>query len=136
TFSKVIDVQSSDFGTSFTPTTSQNTDINNLRRDRAAANFDRKHVFITTWIYELPFGQGHKWMGKTSSIVDRVFGGWSIQGFNSMMSGVPFSVSSGVKTANFGSNSRAVLAPGVTSLPDTSLKTKTGQIGPVFFPDA
>jgi hypothetical protein len=38
----------------------------------------------------------------------------------------------GIYTAN----SRAVLAPGVTSLPDSSLKTKAGVVGPVFFEDA
>jgi hypothetical protein len=61
-------------------------------------------------------------------------GGWSLQGFNALMSGNPFTVSSGVRTA-FTANSRAVLAPGVTELPDAKLKTKPGVVGPVFFLD-
>ena len=72
-------------------------------------------------------------------VLNTVLGGWSIQGFNALMSGTPFSVSSGFKTAYYNTsstvNSRAVLAPGVTSLPDASLKTKAGVVGPVFFND-
>jgi Carboxypeptidase regulatory-like domain len=146
TFSKVIDNQSSDpVGTSGTPTVGATTvggvvDSNNLRRNRGPANWDRTHVWVTTWIYELPFGRGKKWMGNTSSLLNALLGGWSIQGFNAVMSGSPFSVMSGSRTAFFGSGtgtngiSRAALVG--NTQPDAKLKNKPGVVGPVFFEDA
>ncbi len=136
TFSKVIDDQSGDpIVTTFTPTSVATIDSNNLRNERARADFDQKHVIQMTWIYELPFGRGQRWMRNAPGIVDALLGGWSLQGLNANMSGEPFSVSSGSKTAFYSSstNSRAVVAG--NSLPDASLKPKQGIVGPVFFPD-
>jgi len=137
TFSKVIDDYSTDFGTTFTPTSTTLLDSNNRRAERARANFDRKHLFVTSWIYEFPFGKGQRWMNTSSRLLNALAGGWSIQGFNTVQSGQPFNVTSGVKTAVYSSsstvNSRAVLVG--NSLPDASLKTKAGVAGPVFFLD-
>ena len=128
TYGKVIDNQSGDpVGTSYTPTTSTAIDNTNLRLDRGRADFDQKHVFSTTWIYELPFHPGNGWM-KT------LLGGWSVQGFNSLMSGEPFSVTSGAKTANFSSVSRAALTG--TTTPNDTLHSAPGVTGPVFFTNA
>ncbi len=60
-------------------------------------------------------------------------GGWCIHGLNAMKAGTAFRFPRGVPTGNNGTNCRALLAPGVTSLPDTSLKDKAGVTGPVFF---
>jgi len=130
TFGKVIDVQSGDpVGTSYGPTTSTASDSTNLRLDRGRADFDQTHVATITWIYELPFGKGKKFLNSGNRIVDAVLGGWSLQGLNSVMSGEPFSVSSGAKTAQYGASSRAILT--TSTMPDDSLKP--GALGPVFF---
>jgi hypothetical protein len=138
-WSKVIDDQSQNpVGTGSTPTPGGGglIDSNNLRGNRGRASFDRTHVWTTTWVYELPFGKGHHWLANSPGIVNGILGGWNLQGFNALMTGTPYSISSGAKTAFFTANSRAVLAPGVTSLPDSSLKTKAGVAGPVFFNNA
>uniref|UniRef100_Q026X1 TonB-dependent receptor, plug n=1 Tax=Solibacter usitatus (strain Ellin6076) TaxID=234267 RepID=Q026X1_SOLUE len=130
TFGKTIDVQSGDpVGTSYGPTTSTASDSTNLRLDRGPADFDQRHVATVTWIYELPFGKGKPFMKSANRMVDAVLGGWSLQGFNSVMSGEPFSISSGAKTAQYGASSRAILTS--SSLPDDSLRP--GALGPVFF---
>ena len=63
--------------------------------------------------------------------VNAALGGWSIQGFNSVMSGEPFSVTSGAKTENYSSVSRATLTG--STMPDPSLHSAPGVLGPVFF---
>ena len=136
TYSKVIDDQSTDpIVTTFTPTSVQVLDSNNLRNERARADFDQKHVVTATWIYELPFGNGKKFLSGKSKFVDAIFGGWQVQGLTAIMSGEPFSVTSGAKTAVYSAatNSRAALTSG--TLPDASLKSRPGQIGPVYFLD-
>src|SRR5262249_17264665 len=103
TWSKAIDDQSTDpVGTSGTPTIAGGgvIDSHNLRDNRARANWDRKFVSTTNWFYEFPLGKAHRWMGN-SPILNSIFGGWSIQGFNAIMSGTPFSVTSGARTAVF-----------------------------------
>ena len=133
TYGKAIDNQSGDpIGTSYSPTTSTAIDSNNLRLDRGRADFDQTHVATLTWIYELPFGKGKHFLNSSNRLVDAVIGGWSLQGFNSNMSGEPFSITSGAKTANYGSNSRAIING--SSLPDDSLHAST--LGPVFFNNA
>src|SRR5207249_4001376 len=100
TWSKAIDDQSSDpVGTSGTPGAGGGgvIDSHNLRDNRARANWDRKFVNVTNWIYEFPFGKGHHWMSNRSGLTNALVGGWSIQGFNALMSGTPFSVSSGFR---------------------------------------
>ena len=135
TYGKAIDNQSGDpVGTSYTPTTSSAMDSRNFRLDRGRADFDQRHVFSATWIYELPFGKGKRFLGNSGRALHTVIGGWSLQGFNSVMSGEPFSVSSGAKTAQYGTNSRAVILG--NSLPDDSLQPKAGTVGPAFFQNA
>src|SRR5262249_4897560 len=137
TWSKVIDDQSADpYVTRFTPTSVAVIDTTSLRGEPARAYFDQKHVVLLTWIYELPFGKGKKWMNHAPGIVNAILGGWSLQGLNSNMFGEPFSISSGAKTAFYSSstNSRALILG--NSLPDASLKPKAGVVGPVFFQDA
>jgi len=136
TYSKVIDDQSGDpIVTTFTPTSVATIDSTNLRNERARADFDQRHVVILTWIYELPFGKGQKWMSNAPKAINAILGGWSLQGFNSNASGQPFSISSGSKTAFYSTstNSRAVIVG--NTLPSDSLQPKPGVIGPVFFQD-
>src|SRR5258708_13843004 len=132
TFGKAIDDQSGDpVATSYNPTTSTVSDSHNLRRDRGPAAFDQKHVTTMTWVYELPFGKGKPFLKSDPRLVQGVLGGWSLQGFNSYMSGEPFSVTSGAKTYQYGVNGRAVVVG--SALPSGSLQP--GALGPVFFRD-
>jgi hypothetical protein len=130
TYGKVIDNQSGDpVGTSYSPTTSTVMDSTNLRLDRGPADFDQRHVATVTWIYELPFGKGKHFLNTSNWLAQFVLGGWSLQGFNTNMSGEPFSISSGAKTAQYGANSRAVVVG--STLPNDTLQP--GALGPVFF---
>lgn len=134
TFGKAIDNQSGDpVGTSYTPTTSSFSDNNNTRLDRGLADFNQKHVLSATWIYELPFGKGKRFLKSAPRAVEAILGGWSLQGFNSNMSGEPFSISGGAKTANFSSTTRAAVT-GAT--PVSNLAPKAGIVGPVYFQSA
>ncbi len=112
-------------------------DGRNYRNERARSDFDQRHVVNVTGIYELPFGKGKQLLGNPNRLVDAVIGGWSMNGIYTDQSGEPFSVRSGVLTANFSAQSRAALKPGV-ALPQAQLQSKDGVVGPVFFqnPDA
>jgi len=110
-------------------------DARNYRNERARSDYDQRHVVNLTGIYELPFGKGKKFLGSPHRVLDLLAGGWSLNGIYTYQSGEPFSVRSGVFTANSTAQSRAALKPGAT-LPKAQLQEKAGVIGPVFFPNA
>jgi hypothetical protein len=130
TYGKVIDDMSGDpVGTSYNPTTSTAIDSNNLSLDRGRADFDQQRTALVTWIYELPFGKGKKWLTTNNKVVQAFLGGWQIQGFNTNQSGEPFSITSGAKTEQFGANSRAAIS-GATAPAETFVQSS---LGPVYF---
>jgi hypothetical protein len=48
----------------------------NYRRDTDVP----KHRWAWNWIVDLPFGRGHKFLGRAGGVVDRLVGGWQIAG--------------------------------------------------------
>jgi hypothetical protein len=110
-------------------------DGRNYDNERARSDFDQRHVLNITGIYELPFGKGKKFGGSVNRMIDMIIGGWSMNGIYTYQSGEPFTVRSGVLTANFTAQSRAALKQGV-ALPQAQLQSKAGVIGPVLFPNA
>jgi hypothetical protein len=50
--------------------------------------YDRKHRFLATWLYDLPFGHGQRWLSGSSAL-DKLAGGWQLAGVNVQQSG-PF----------------------------------------------
>lgn len=80
--------------------TSANTPQDNAQRDLiySWSDFDRRHSFQGTYVYELPFGKG-KWIGNESpSVVSYLISGWQLAGGIRLTSGRPFSVFSGLNT--------------------------------------
>ncbi len=139
TLAKSIDDQSVDpvgstSGGGLSTTNSRTpTDIRNWRNERGRSDFDRRHVFTSHWIYELPFGKGKPLANSLGGVLNHIVGGWTINGIYTFMSGEPFSVRSGVRTSNYSHESRADLT-GAT--PKARLQEIPGVVGPVVFPDA
>jgi hypothetical protein len=50
------------------------------------------HSLKGNWIYELPFGHGKHLLGNAHGALDRIVGGWSINGTGRVQSGSPFSM--------------------------------------------
>ncbi len=62
-------------------------DSYNFKRDRGLASFDRRHVFVFSYIYPLPFWQDQdRWYEK-------VLGGWQLSGVTTLESGRPLNIS-------------------------------------------
>jgi hypothetical protein len=50
--------------------------------------YDRRHRFLGTWLYDLPFGKGKRFL-PTGTLANEVFGGWQLGGVMILQSG-PF----------------------------------------------
>jgi hypothetical protein len=54
---------------------------------------DRKHTFVVSSLYELPFGKGKKLLGSASRLGELLIGGWQINQITTVSSGLPFTPS-------------------------------------------
>jgi hypothetical protein len=78
----------------------------NFNQDRGPANFDLKHSWTTSGVYELPFGNG------------RLYGGWQIGAIFAVQSGLPFTVGQQQGLLSTGTGNRPNrIASGVLSNP-------------------
>ena len=62
-------------------------------RNRAAAGYDRTHIFQLGWVYELPLGPGKPYVN--SSFAKHIIGGWQVNGILAAYTGTPFTVTGG-----------------------------------------
>ena len=106
-------------------------DATNWRNERGVSDFDRRHVFNSAWLYELPFGKGKPFLVSAGGAMNHIVGGWSLNGIFSAYTSEPWTVTSGVRTNNNSHVSRAQLL--TAELPSTELKEQAGSVGPVLF---
>jgi hypothetical protein len=92
TWSKSIDEGSSTVSGDNTAVASSAEPENsfNLRAERGPSDFDLRHRMVVSYIYELPFGKGKKFLNGSSGVVDAFLGGWQVNGITSAQSGFPF----------------------------------------------
>lgn len=140
TFGKSIDdgsidpVGASSGGGLSTTTSRAPADIRDFRQEHARSDFDRTHAVTISSLWELPVGRGRRFLNTSNGFLNQLFGGWSINGIYTFMTGEPFSVMSGQRTNNNTRVSRAlVLDPNIRAqlqeLPDQNF------FGPVYFPN-
>ncbi|HZT28881.1 MAG TPA: carboxypeptidase regulatory-like domain-containing protein [Bryobacteraceae bacterium] len=84
TFGKVLDISSD----------AESGTLNawNFNQDRGPANFDIKHSWTTSGIYELPFGKGRRLLSGLGGAANSLVSGWQIDAIVTVQSGLPFTV--------------------------------------------
>jgi len=88
----------------------------NRRLEKSLDDQDQRHRFVSSYQYDLPFGRGRRWLGKTNVFSEAVMGGWSIGGITTMSSGQPFGITVQGDPANTGDANR----PNVVGNPELS----------------
>ena len=79
----------------------------NPQRNYARAGFDRTHTFVQSYVYNLPFGKGQRWL--TSGVADKILGGWEVTSILTLMTGTPMT---------FGASGSSLNAPGNSQTAD------------------
>jgi hypothetical protein len=70
--------------------TQNNSDFRDFRFPGAEygnSDFDVRHRFVLSSIYELPFGHGKQFLGNSSGIANQVIGGWQVSNIVSVTTG-------------------------------------------------
>jgi hypothetical protein len=79
----------------------------NPRRSYARTDFDRHQTFVQSYVYDLPFGIGRKWLNH--GLAAKTIGGWQINGILTLMTGLPMT---------FAANGSSLNTPGSTQTAD------------------
>jgi hypothetical protein len=77
-----------------------------LAAEKGRSSDDARHRFVTSYVWELPFGRGKKWLGSAPGVTDAVLGGWQVAGVVTLMSGMPISALESTNVANTDSGAR------------------------------
>ena len=93
--------------------TAEIQDSRNERAERGLSLFDTRHVFVLSYVYELPFGKQRAL--KLPRPVDWILGEWQLAGITTVRSGQPFTVILGENIANVGDGTNR---PNVTRNPN------------------
>lgn len=75
-----------------------------LQRNKALAGYDRTSNFKLYGTYDLPFGRSQRWL--THGFVNKIAGGWQLNGIMALVSGIPFTVSASATSLNSPGNAQ------------------------------
>ena len=89
-------------------------DSRNPGLEYGRSSFDVRHRFSTSFAWEMPFGEGQRWLGNNGAL-STILADWELQGIVTLQSGRPFTVAllpefdnsnTGRSTLGFGANDR------------------------------
>jgi len=91
----------------------------NLKAERSVSNFDVPQRLVISYVVDLPFGKGKKFLGSPSGVAEKLVSGWGLQGITTLQSGMPVTMYTASNlTGSFGGGSRPNYdpnAPGCSS---------------------
>lgn len=67
-------------------------DYNNLRGEYSLSSQDVSQRLVVSYVYDLPFGHGQKYMSDASGFVDKVVSGWGVDGVSTFQKGFPLKI--------------------------------------------
>ena len=83
-------------------------DHNNLKGERSLSSQDVPQRLVISYVLDLPFGRGKKYLSDATGVMDKVVGGWGVDGVTIFQKGFPLVFGNGVAnyTTLFGAGSR------------------------------
>lgn len=81
--------------------------------NRAAADFDTRHIITVDWVYQVPFGRGKAYGHDMNHLEDAFLGGWQWSGLGRWSSALPFSLFEPGWTTNWEEESYGVVTGNV-----------------------
>ncbi|MGH9434044.1 MAG: hypothetical protein ACRD3T_21150, partial [Terriglobia bacterium] len=80
-------------------------DAYNINAEYGPVNPDFLHQFVVSYMYELPVGQGKRFLGNMKGVGNAILGGWQVSGITSAHSGEAFTPGLSFDPTNTGSAS-------------------------------
>jgi hypothetical protein len=88
-------------------------DNNNLSSERSLSSQDVPQRFVVSYVLDLPFGKGKRYLSGADGTLDKIVGGWGIDGVTIFQRGFPLIFTNGQVngTTLFGGGSRPNVSP-------------------------
>jgi len=103
--------------------------------ERASSDFDVRHNFTASAVWQLPVGKGHSLLADASPLVNTLLGGWQLSGIGLARTGLPGNVTISRSASDLpdgiNSNQRPDIVPGQALYP--SSQTPTLWLNPYAF---
>ena len=64
-------------------------DNDNIAGEKSLGSFDVPNRLVISYVYQLPFGKGQKFLSGTQGVAGKAVSGWSLNGITSFQSGFP-----------------------------------------------
>ena len=89
-------------------------DNNNLRGERSLSSQDVPQRLVISYVLDLPFGKGRKYLSWADGLLDKIVGGWGVDGVTIFQRGFPLVFTNGQVngTTLFGGGSRPNIISG------------------------
>ncbi len=89
-------------------------DNNNLKGERSLSSQDVPQRLVISYVVDLPFGKGRRYLSGTQGWMDKIVGGWGVDGVTIFQRGFPLVFTNGQVngTTLFGGGSRPNIIPG------------------------
>ena len=82
-------------------------DWNNLRAERSLTSFDVPDRLVVSYVVDLPFGKGRRFLSSAHGVTNFVAGGWGVEGVTTVQSGFPLHITTSQNLTNsYGGGSR------------------------------
>jgi hypothetical protein len=73
-------------------------DWNNLKGERSLSSQDVSQRLVLSYVYDLPFGHGQKYLTDANTIMGKAVSGWGVDGVTTFQKGFPLPISYGGST--------------------------------------
>lgn len=100
----------------------------NLRGEKSLSSDDARQRLVVSYVYDLPFGHGMRFLTHSPSMVNAVLGGWGVGGVTTLMTGFPLGFTTAQNLTNsFGGGSRPNYVPGCAKQAGGDATQRLGQ---------
>jgi hypothetical protein len=79
-------------------------DARNLKAERGPSDYDTRHRWVFSYVYDLPFGKGRRF-SNSNRVINAFIGGWQTTGILTLQTARPFTVTMGRDVSNTGGGS-------------------------------
>jgi hypothetical protein len=101
--------------------------IYNFAAEKSLSNFDSRQRFVLSYVYDLPFGKGKRFLSGLHGFTDRVVSGWGFNGVTTFQDGFPLGLTASPNTTGLNTGLRPNVAAGCNKLTSGSAQSRISQ---------
>ena len=98
-----------------------------LSSEKALSSFDSRQRLTISYVYDLPFGKGQKFLPGVSGLADRLVSGWGINGLSTFQKGFPLGITATPNTTGLNTGLRPNVAAGCQETISGSAQSRINQ---------